>query len=579
MDFDLITTTPVGDIVSQLLVNRGIPEKDVPHYLSTSDADLWSPNLLRNIDRAYELLMENISNDGKILLIIDSDADGLTSSAIFYNYLYCLNPDFAANNITYVSHEHKEHGLNDILVDDNITLVVSPDGGSNDLEMHEALYKRGINTICLDHHIITDNLPNKWGVVVNCQDGVYPNKTLSGAGVVYKFCKYIDLKMGLNYADRYLDLVALSAISDMMDIRNMETIHLIRKGLSNLNNAFFKYALQKQMFVMKNEVTNIGIAFFITPYLNAAIRMGSIEDKQLLFTAFLDSKGKDYVLSTKRGHATGELETIIEQAWRLTTNLKRKQTAARDELTAYIEQLIKERNLLDNKILVICVPQDHTITETITGLVCNEIAQKYQRPTLLLNEQNEFWKGSYRNPSDSPVSNLQAYLLSLDIVTMAAGHGNAGGTCLPKDCVQRFIDKTNQDLSIMNETRSYKVDFIFNNDEFNSYDILQIDDCKVLWGQEMPEPYIAIVNLKVTPNNLMLMSKDKNPTLKIKLKNGVELIKFKSTEEEYNNLLSPSGCVIINVIGRCKKNVWNDRVTPQITVTDYEIIERREYDF
>ena len=95
----------------------------------------------------------------------------------------------------------------------------------------------------------------------------------------------------------------------------------------------------------------------------------------------------------------------------------------------------------------------------------------------------------------------------------------------------------------------------------------------------MPEPYIAIKNLKITQDNLQLMSPDKHPTLKIKLKNGVEVIKFKSSEEEYNSLISPTGCVIINVIGKCNKNVWNDRITPQITVTDYEIIERREYDF
>lgn len=579
MKFELITTNPVGDVVSQLLVNRGIPEKEVAHYLRTTDADLYSPNLLQNIEKGYDMLMWHLSNDGKILVIVDSDVDGLCSASLILNYLYFLNPDFVLNNVNFVSHEHKEHGLNDIEVPDDITLVLITDGGTNDIEAHKALFDRGIDVLCIDHHQKEDPMPNKYACIINCQDNTYPNKTLSGAGVVYKFCKYMDLKLGLNYADYFLDLVALSEISDMMDIRNMETIHLIRKGLSSFNNKFFRYCLQKQNYVMKGEITNVGIAFYITPILNALIRMGSVEDKQLLFSAFLEYKGQEYIPSTKRGSKEGDVETVIEQAWRIATNAKRKQTTVRDELTEYIERLIQEKHLLDNKILIICVPQDHCITETITGLVCNEIAQKYQKPTLLLNEQEEFWKGSFRNPSRSSINNLRDYLLASDLVTMAAGHNNAGGTCLPKDCVQRLLDKTNQDLSIVNENCSYRVDFVFDNDNFNSYDIIQIDDCKGLWGQEMPEPYIAVTNLKITRDNLQLMSPDKHPTLKIKLKNGVEIIKFKSSEEEYNSLISPTGCVIINVIGKCNKNVWNDRITPQITVTDYEIIERREYDF
>ena len=75
------------------------------------------------------------------------------------------------------------------------------------------------------------------------------------------------------------------------------------------------------------------------------------------------------------------------------------------------------------------------------------------------------------------------------------------------------------------------------------------------------------------------MSRDKNPTLKISLKNGVELIKFKSSEEEYETLYSDLGCVIINVVGICEKNVWNGKTTPQIVIKEFEIIERQEYDF
>jgi hypothetical protein len=76
-----------------------------------------------------------------------------------------------------------------------------------------------------------------------------------------------------------------------------------------------------------------------------------------------------------------------------------------------------------------------------------------------------------------------------------------------------------------------------------------------------------------------LMSADKNPTIKISLPNGISIIKFKSNKEEYENLLSEMGCVIINVVGKCEKNVWNGEVNPQILVEDYEIVSKIGYYF
>lgn len=72
-----------------------------------------------------------------------------------------------------------------------------------------------------------------------------------------------------------------------------------------------------------------------------------------------------------------------------------------------------------------------------------------------------------------------------------------------------------------------------------------------LWGQEMPEALIAIENVSITKDMLQLMSRDKNPTLKINLHNGINCIKFKSSEEEFNNLYSDSGCVVVTIIGKC----------------------------
>lgn len=95
----------------------------------------------------------------------------------------------------------------------------------------------------------------------------------------------------------------------------------------------------------------------------------------------------------------------------------------------------------------------------------------------------------------------------------------------------------------------------------------------------MEEPLIAIEHISVTKEMLQLMSRDKNPTLKIILPNGVSCIKFKSSEEEFSSLYSDSGCVVITIVGKCEINKYFDSVTPQIIVENYEIIDKQDYYF
>lgn len=139
----------------------------------------------------------------------------------------------------------------------------------------------------------------------------YPTKSLCGAGVVYKFCQYIDSLLGTNYSDDILDLVALGLIGDVMDIRDFETKHLVDKGLAHPQNPFFTTMIEKQAFSLKGELTPIGVAFYIVPFVNATVRMGTNDEKMLVFESLLDFKGREMIPSTKRG-AKGEFETRAE---------------------------------------------------------------------------------------------------------------------------------------------------------------------------------------------------------------------------------------------------------------------------
>ena len=76
-----------------------------------------------------------------------------------------------------------------------------------------------------------------------------------------------------------------------------------------------------------------------------------------------------------------------------------------------------------------------------------------------------------------------------------------------------------------------------------------------------------------------LMSPDKKPTLKITLPNKVSLIKFGSNQEEYEKLLSETGYIEIDVVGRCNKNEWSGWVSPQVFIEDYEVVDSAKYIF
>ena len=237
--------------------------------------------------------------------------------------------------------------------------------------------------------------------------------------MVYKFCSYMDELLNVDYADDYLDLVALGMIADMMDLRDYETRHLITRGLENIRNPYFKGMVDKQSYSLKDGISPIGVAFYIAPYVNATIRMGTQEEKLVLFESMLDYRGYELIPSTKRG-CKGQQETRVEQACRNCSNIKSRQTKARDAALENIERIIKEKNLLENKILVVKL-ETFAADRNLTGLIANQLMAKYQRPVLLLNKTEDGWEGSGRGYDKSKFDNLREFLKESDLVMYAEG--------------------------------------------------------------------------------------------------------------------------------------------------------------
>ena len=571
---------PIYTPVEQVLVNRGIPYDQINHYLNTTDNDILDPRLIPHLDEGAKMLIKHISQNDKVLIQVDSDCDGYTSAALLMNYLYCLFPSFVNNNISYRVHMGKQHGIIPDTIPEDVKLVIAPDSSSNDYEAHEYLNLSGVDVLVIDHHE-ADHI-SEYACIINNQLCDYPTKSLSGVAMVWKFCCYIDMLLKTDHAQKFLDLVALGLVADMMDVRDFETRRLIDKGLQQIRNPYFRGAIDKDQFHFTNEITPIGVAFYIAPLINATTRVGTQEEKLMLFESMLDFRGYELVPSTKRG-CKGQAETRVEQACRNCTNIKSRQTKIRDNSLEKIEQIIVNQNLLSNKILI--VQLDDLITDrNLTGLIANQLMSEYQRPVLILNKiENEdgtiTWEGSGRGYDKSRLKDFRGFLENNKYVMYAEGHANAFGIGIKDEDINAFIASTNSALDGFDFTPIYNVDFIYKSDELTPDEVIDIAGMKSLWGQGVEEAEIAVEGIKVHKDNIRILSPDKNPTLKIMLPNGINFMKFRSSEEEYNKLYSELGYVTINIVGECERNIWNNKISPQVMIKDYEIVDRANYYF
>lgn len=578
----------------QVLYSRGI--NDLDKYLLSTIEDINKPEAFGE-DRmraGASMLIRHISAQDPVLVIVDSDADGFTAAATQINYLHDLFPSFVENKIKWFIHEGKQHGLKDCvdyILSQNFKLVICPDSSSNDYEEHKKLKENGIDVLVLDHHE-ADHISED-AIVINNQLSDYPNKFLSGVGVVYQFCRFIDKVNGTSYANNYLDLVALGNMGDMMSMTSIETKTLIFEGFKeeNIKNPFIYYMAKKNEFALNKadykpsfmnglKISPMGSAFFITPLINAIVRSGTYEEKQLVFSSMLTFEAFKMIPSNKRGHKIGEEEKLVEQAIRTCTNVKNRQTRAEEAGIELLEKRIKENNMLDHKVLLFLLKPGE-IDRNIAGLVANKFMAKYQRPCCILTAKlNDVdlngdqiysiykassYEGSARGCDIAGVVNFKDICASCDGVLYAEGHQGAFGLGLKGDCITSFIEQTDDILKNMSDEPIYYVDYEWNYDNIDGDKILDIAEMNDYWGKDIDRSLVYVKNIPVEDFKVM-----KSNTLKFSLPH-VDIIKFGATDEEIEKLQSKCDC--INAVCKCAKNEWNFQIDPQLILVDYELIQ------
>ena len=580
------TINPNYSAIEQVLTNRGILHDEINHYLHTTDADINSPLAFgqKILQGAAAALLKGIKEGQSAIVIVDADCDGFTSAALLINYLHDIFPDWANQYLTYSLHDGKQHGLNDHikeLLPKSFGLVLIPDAGSNDIEECKKLKDNGSTVIIFDHHIC--EVDNPYAFVINNQSSDYPNKELSGVGVTWQFCRYLDSLLKQNFADQYLDLVALGLDADMMSMKSIETKHLINKGLNEIRNPFIAYMHEKNKFSLGDTLTPIGVAFYIAPFVNAIVRSGTMDEKTLIFKSMLKTEAFKRVPSTKRGHKPGDEESIVEQAIRVATNVKARQTKAQENGLQILEHKIEENNLLDHKVLLFLL-EPGEIDRNIAGLIANKFMAKYQRPVCILtkvvDDVNEVsYQGSARGCDKTGITDFKDVCSATGVCMYTAGHEGAFGVGILKDNIQVFIEKTDAALKNASDEAIYYVDYIYSGAHINPQNILDIASMEPLWGKDIDEAEVAVEHLKVSPDDVTIYTK-RNITIKIKTESGVALMLFNAKESDVEKLqTNNTGFVDINVVGKCNANEWNGFITPQIFISDYEIIDSNKYFF
>ena len=574
--------------LKELLIDRGV--EDIENFLNpTKDCEL-NPHHLKNIDVAAEKLLYHLRRNSDILFIVDCDADGFTSSAILWLYIKHIFPEA---RLEFTVHEHKQHGLNDKI--DWITdeakwdLVVCPDAGSYDIMEHRALGELGMDIICLDHHDqlyddkgnpVVSNLPN--AIIVNNQlSPDYSNKSLCGAGIVYKFCEVLDEILGIDQAHNYIDLAALGEIADVMDRTNVETNYIMMEGLKNIHNEGFRTLIEAQAYSLKEKAVSpyvglspIDIAFYIAPLINAITRVGTLSEKETMFYCFIEPNKA--MPSSKRGAKPGDIEYAAEQTARVGKNAKSRQDRLKEQAMGIVDFKIQKDGLDDNNIIVVELDGSDNIPQELTGLIAMNVVSKYHKPVMIgrRNNDNEI-QGSIRSDGNfAGLPSFKKFLEDSGLVTYTAGHDNAAGWGLNGDKLDALLSYANHNLKAEDFENCYIVDYILDSNDYNDELLGCLAAHPEYFGNHIDEPMIIVKNIPLM--SVMAMGANKD-SMKISY-NGIDYVRFKDeafVEEVMNNRTKK-----LTIYGRANLNEWMGKQSVQCFITDYELVEdSSKYDF
>lgn len=545
-------------IVNNILLNRKLyTEKEKTAFLFPDyERDLNNPFLMNGMEKAVNRVILAKKQGDRICIYGDYDADGVTATVLVKDFF----DQIGINSFCYIPDKDKEgNSLNkkaiDYIESHGAKLIITVDCGISSFQEVVYAKKKKIETIITDHHSLPKKMPEALAIINPKASPDYPEKNLAGVGVAFKFISA--LADSLDEYDNaqlkwFLDLVAIGTIADCVPLIG-ENRTLVKFGLLVLSKT--KRVGLKQIFQVGALNINSGlipsaeqISFQLAPRINAA---GRIDHANLAFN----------LLSTPADRE----DLARDLAWEL-----EKKNQYRQKITEKIIHEVEDKLKIKKKLPVVIMEWSPRWNYGIVGLVAGKIAEKYHRPTIILQEKDEILRGSGRSV---PGINFIEILRKLDyLINRYGGHSQALGGEFPKKNIAELKNnlerkiapllktKTSQKLNIDAELSLEQVTFDLANE------ISRMEP----FGEGNPEPVFLIKNLKVS--DLKLVG------------NGEKHLKLTLSGQNSNSCLSAIGFRLadtyanlkvndkIDLVFALQKNQWNGIESLQAKIIDLDII-------
>ena len=424
----------IDKVIARLIRNRDVIGDDqVEKYLHGSLDDLYAPELMKDLEKAGQIVIDAIDEDRKIRVIGDYDIDGIMATYILMHALQKLGADV---DFAVPDRIRDGYGINAELIReafaDGVGLILTCDNGIAAAEQVELAHELGIAIVITDHHSIPYEedaagrrylLPAADAVVdAKQEDCAYPFKELCGAAVAFKLVCFLFEELGLpkEEAYAYLQFAAIATVGDVVDLKDENRI-IVKEGLKQIHTTSHTglLALIEKCGIDRASVETYHIGFVIGPCLNASGRLDTA-DRAL---ALLMAKDRNEALVT-----AGEL-----------CELNGMRKAMTENETARAVEIIETSERKNDRVLVVYLQGCH---ESIAGIIAGRLRERYSRPAFVLTDSKDGVKGSGRS--------TDAYAMYDELVKVKnhlvrfGGHKAAAGISLETGKSEEFRRAVNE---------------------------------------------------------------------------------------------------------------------------------------
>ena len=428
----------IDPVIARLIRNRDVQDKEeIRRYLHGTVEELASPHLMKDVDKAVEILRNKIKEKKQIRIIGDYDIDGVVSTFILIKglkrvgaYADTYIPDRVADG--YGIHEH----LIERAEADGIDVIVTCDNGIaayNEIAMAKG---KGMTVIVTDHHEIpykeTENgreliFPPADAIINPKQpDCKYPEKRLCGAVVALKLVTALYEACGIpeRELEDFIELGAIATVGDVMDLQGENRI-LVKEGLKRLPRTSSKglRELIRANGLEDGEITAYHVGFVLGPCINASGRLDTAARSLKLLCAETEEEA---------AKLAGDL-----------TALNQSRKALTEEGKEEAIRIVEETEIGQDRVLVIFLPDCH---ESLAGIIAGRIREKYNKPVFVLTKGETLVKGSGR--SIESYSMFEELVKCGDLMEQYGGHPMAAGLSIREENVEEFRKRLNENCTL-----------------------------------------------------------------------------------------------------------------------------------